>query len=215
MGGSIKVTVRFSEDHIESQMRWTNSLPYHFRTPKLITEPVQHWRDYLDKPSEYREDGENVVVPDGYGLVVIDLVTMTIAHSNGYSGFTSRSAFMDMFDDEDREDLRWFIDNKLANLKLIDIDRRQNSRTTNIVPITNMDEIEPLTRARRRLEDVDPNFGRWDSIEYNITPWTMKRFDEDMRGGLELKAWLVENGFKLDEGVWRKWEASEREAHTR
>lgn len=195
MGGSIKVTVRFAEDRVESQMRWTNTLPYHFRTPKIINDPVQHWRDYLDTPSEYREEGENVVAPDGYGLVVVDFVTMTVAHANGYSGLVDRVPSTAVMDSEDLADLQWFIDNKRARLNMVDIVGQK--AVTTFTPFQSIDEMETLVAARR------PAY--FDMLEYDITPWSVLSFDDDAKGMSGLKGWLINAGFAIDEVAWKSW----------
>lgn len=207
MGGSIKVSVRFSQDHVESQVRWTNALPWLFRGKDFILDPAKHLRAYLDKDTSWREDDENVVLPVSYGLVVIDMVTQTVAHSNGYSSWNSEIAlFDDEIEPDDRAMYEWFIEQKRLKLRTHERFEKKSPSTTTVSLVTSLEEVRSISTAHFRSRDRN----YIDYLDYDLSPWKFVRFPEGYEGTLELKAWLIKNGFKLDDAKWAEWEAQEK-----
>lgn len=207
MGGSIKVSVRFSQDHIESQVRWTNALPWLFRDKEFVTDPAKHLRAYMDKDSEWRRDDENVVLPFDYGLVVVDLVTQTVAHANGYSGFNTEVAlFDDEMSAEDRATYEWFIAEKRLKLRTHERFQPKSEKTTTISLISSLEDVRSTVTAHFRAQDRN----LIDFLDYDLSPWTFTRFTEGYAGTKELKAWLIDKGFTLDEAKWAAWEVEEK-----
>ena len=207
MGGSIKVSVRFSQDHVESQVRWTNALPWLFRGKDFILDPAKHLRAYLDKDTSWREDGENVVLPVSYGLVVIDLVTQTVAHSNGYSSWNSEIAlFDDEIEPDDRAMYEWFIEQKRLKLRTHERFEKKSPSTTTVSLVNSLEEVRNTSTAHFR--DRVRNF--IDYLDYDVSPWKVVRFPEGYTGTLELKAWLLAHDFKLDEAKWAEWDAEQQ-----
>lgn len=206
MGGAVAVSVRFSPDHVESQVRWTNALPWLFRNKEFVTDPAKHLRAYLDEDSPWRRDGENVVLPIDYGLVVVDLVTMTVAHSNGYSGLKSEIAlFDDEMTDEDRAMYEWFIAEKRLTLRTHERAQPKSEKTTTTTLVTSLEEARNTSKAHFRSPRTFIDY-----LDYDLSPWTFTRFPEGYEGTLELKAWLLANDFGLDEAKWSAWEADEK-----
>jgi len=96
MGGSIALTVRFSDGHEWRDATWTNVLPEglwasEFYGPKKSEKHVRQWLSQVDD-NRNRNPGIrslwgdwNLLAPLEYGIVVIDYKTNEFASFNGYS----------------------------------------------------------------------------------------------------------------------------------
>jgi len=89
MGGSVKVVIRFKDGKVKCQTRHTNALPYWFnQNYDFIIEPEKVCKEYISKNKEsgyYVSGATNS--PDGYGIVVIDLLKNEIISCQGYTEF--------------------------------------------------------------------------------------------------------------------------------
>lgn len=89
MGGSVKVVIRFKDGKVKCQTRHTNALPYWFnKRYDFFTEPEKVCKEYISKNKEsgyYSSGATNA--PDGYGIVVIDLLKNEIISCQGYTSF--------------------------------------------------------------------------------------------------------------------------------
>ncbi len=111
MGGTVAVTLR-DVDGTEYRMnRWTNSMSWGICNAKMFVKDRDHINAYLKQWLELKSDweanhyGGNFkyemtdyyfpnpgLVPDGYGLVVVDLMNDTILDMQGYTSFDNIGA---------------------------------------------------------------------------------------------------------------------------
>lgn len=106
MGGTISVTLRKKNGDEYRMSRWTNSMPWGIGNVNMLRGNEEHINKYLNQWFEMKEDYEankdsgnfeyNMtdayfpsagLVPDGYGLVVVDHVNKVILDLQGYTSF--------------------------------------------------------------------------------------------------------------------------------
>lgn len=88
MGGAIKMIVRFADDTVYAETRWTNNFSYYVCHPKTILGDESVMRTYVDVESEWAE-GTGTMEPSEYGVFVVDFKTRTIISANDYSSANS------------------------------------------------------------------------------------------------------------------------------
>jgi hypothetical protein len=111
MGGVVNVAIRFPDGRAVCQERWTNNTPYWFRNAKLFNGNIDHIQEYLDltKGNDFKAGELGAPQPlqnSEYGLIVIDLLTMTFLENNTYSTFNRWSPvnlYSNHSDPSDRE----------------------------------------------------------------------------------------------------------------
>ena len=86
MGGHVNVTVRKKDGTIIPMGAWTNSLSYWLFSPKFIDNPEVVMNEFIEinKTSPYYTE-DAACAPDGYGLVVIDLMKNKILSHQDYT----------------------------------------------------------------------------------------------------------------------------------
>jgi hypothetical protein len=106
MGGTVAVTLRDVDGTEYRMSRWTNSMPWGICNAKMFQKDPQHIANYVKQWLEMKADHEankdtgefefNMtdcyhpspgLCPDGYGLVVVDLMNDVILDMQGYSSF--------------------------------------------------------------------------------------------------------------------------------
>lgn len=117
MGGTIAITVRLPDGTEHRMARWTNALPNFLVNAKFYEKDSHHAQEYVKRGKDMQEDykkhkkdrkfefpmspvygGYTQLAPDGYGLVVVDMVNNKVLHSQGYTDFNYRT-LLDVFGD--------------------------------------------------------------------------------------------------------------------
>lgn len=108
MGGTVAVTLRKADGTEYRMSRWTNSMPWGIANMRMLNGDEDHINAYLDQWLKMRDDYErnkdigkfeydmtdcyfpgNGLVPDGYGLVVVDHINKVILSMQGYCSFNT------------------------------------------------------------------------------------------------------------------------------
>ena len=106
MGGSVAVTLRKPDASEFRMTRWTNSMPWGICNDKMFNADEEHMDEYLEQWLGMKDDWDKNhksgnfefpmtdcyfpgagLVPDGYGLVVVDHVNKVILDMQGYTSF--------------------------------------------------------------------------------------------------------------------------------
>ncbi len=89
MGGQVQLVVRFSDGSIERRSVWTNSTSYWLTNLRLVTEPDEWMRKYVD-PARFEKVPERIgglTAPDGYGLIVVDCKLKKLTEMQSYTSY--------------------------------------------------------------------------------------------------------------------------------
>lgn len=197
MGGSIILAVR-----TPGQLRVVSTytgLISDTATRRFIELDASIWDEWL-------EDGESrPLAPKGYGLFVVDYVTCRVLHMQGYAnpcmpaswGFMTEDPFIPRSPSWPTPDVLWFVEQgrvKITRWRSDDFEDREE------VLISSWEE------GNRYQEGKGPHVYRFD-----LSPWVVERFAEDLEGPLAFRARLEELGFKLDHAAWEPWIQHKRE----
>lgn len=222
MGGSIAMTLRLPDGTEHRMMRWTNIMPWAFTNLEFLREEPTHITAFMSQWHELVADWDaaqaagtepkypmascyaphRLLSPDGYGLVVIDMVNKVILHSQGYSdiGTIFTSSFHDgEFPDPDSNQFRF---KNLWDAGRIRSIKRWSAEGVSVVPVpwaTAEEAVEALNRSRDWIGD----------FIVDMSPYTVERFPEhNTKEAIRLRERVLSLGFLLtqeEEAQWTKW----------
>jgi len=202
MGGQVAVTIREENGTIHKLETSTRNLGWMIDNMKMLNKDPEHIKNIINK-------NVNIwgMIPDMYGIVVIDLMTDHIISCQGYCRFgvmyaTELSKYM-----EDREEplgrLREFFDAKkikacssndtrLPNVKLYMPSERPKTDTF------------PANNFKKFISFLDNHDDRL-FINFDMSPFTVIQFAEDYKKCLQE---IKKLGFTLtpnEQGEWESW----------
>lgn len=222
MGGSIAMTLRLPDGTEHRMMRWTNIMPWAFTNLDLVTENPEHLKAFMSQWHEMVEDWDTaqaagtepkflmtscyapyrLLAPDGYGLVVIDMVNKVILHSQGYSdiGTIFTSSFHDgEFTDPDSNKYRF---KKLWDAGRIKSIKRWSAEGVSVIPV-------PWSTAEEAVEALHSSREWMGDFIVDMSPYTVERFPEhNTKEAIRLRERVLSLGFALtapEEAQWAKW----------
>lgn len=131
MGGSVKVVVRKENGEILAMRRWTNSLSSLLKVTDCYKSTdsdafKEYMKAYDDMKADYAKNKEssdyelnmtslyfdgddyNKVIPEDYGIVIVDHVTKNVISSQGYTGRYSSLFFRHKFKEIDDLEINVF-----------------------------------------------------------------------------------------------------------
>lgn len=234
MGGSIGVTIREKDGKEHRMCRWTNTLPgfihnmgFINKDKKYIEEYLKLWydmrKDWLEnkdnkdlrykseplilvnglmvggskigggEPQKFKYNMTEVygpypyLAPMDYGLMIIDFQNSTILHSQGYCGI---GKFIVSASSHDKEQVDAV--NELYKAK-------------RVISATDLDN-KKVDRVK-----LDPKKGYFYDIRVDLSPFTIKRFNESKEGIMDLKKEIIKSGFKLTKEEEKMWEEYTKE----
>ena len=221
MGGSIGITIREEDGTIHKMCRWTNSMPYFFRSIKFIEKDKEYLKEYLnvwyEMVKEY-EDAQNGIkplpeitmvdvyapfpylAPMDYGLVVVDYMNNKVLHSQGYSSFVSKinesTIYLELKNPEDSQE--W---EQLCNQKKLLLESKyyyELNKHEEINKEVSFEEIKSLVSTKER-DIIGLDF------KIKTEPWEFIRFEEDENGIKNLKLEIEKLGFHFTEKENEMW----------
>ena len=158
-------------------------------------------------------------IPDEYGIVVIDYQTKTVLHSQGYTDFGQ--TYFGNFNHVDEEDiaaLKLLVDNKMVSSVLWTYDNNEKDLAGYYVARKNaIDNAKPFEGTveefiaatswdAKRNASLSSTILADGTIIFNMTPWTVTRYDESKEGLLQLKEKMSELGFIFTDSENNQWD---------
>jgi len=235
MGGTVAVTLRKPDGTEYRMSRWTNSMPWGITNLKLLQHNMTHVDAYLEQWLGMKEDYEKNkdsgefefdmtdcyfpsagLAPDGYGLVVVDMVNNVILDMQGYTSFDSicaASVGLDVPHNMDDEDSSYQCFKALLEAGHVTgmmtrdsfdaaTDKADGNR---YIPVDmTMDEIvAEITGDKRDIFD----------FKIDLKPFTYERFEEyEPTELIRYRKRLRELGFKFTREEKASWDECIREA---
>ncbi len=244
MGGSVAITLRTPDNKVYKMSRWTNIMPYFINNARLFLKQQKHIDDFLYQYNLMKKDWENNkdtgnfdfnmtdvyfpssgLAPEGYGLVVIDMVNDVILSSQGYCSFERVHLFeiknlieRFLYNNTDKttdEAIDYFLNRKEdpeegANVLQVIKELYDNNFIVNVS--------KRSLRGKVKYHDLNEfkdfnSFikytlkGRILEKELNIKGFNVENFEEyNKEDGIKMKERIVELGFKLDKQDLEQWD---------
>ena len=244
MGGTVAITLRTPDNKVYKMSRWTNIMPHFINNARLFLKQQGHIDDFLYQYNLMKEDWEknklsgnfdfnmtdvyfpsSGLAPEGYGLVVVDMVNDIILSSQGYCSFERLHLF----------EVKNLIDRFLHNNKNVSTDeaidyflnkKEDSEEGPNVLQVIkelydNNFIINISERALRgKVKHLDlMKFKDFKSLikyvlkgsilekELNIKGFDVENFEEyNKEDGLKMKNRIKELGFELDEKDLKQWD---------
>lgn len=225
MGGSIAVTLRLPDGTEHRMCRWTNILPWALTNIGMIESKPEHVTAFMKQWLEMKSDWEKsqadgtkpehamtsfyapypFLAPEGYGLVVIDMVNKVILHSQNYTSVGTIFSQCFHGDPEEEKSDPDSDTNRFKALfdagKITEFRQWGRSKPTES-PI-------PKMTAEAAITSYGKSGGRAGDFIVNMSPYKVERFMEhDYKGSIQMKARVEELGFVLspeEEALWNEW----------
>lgn len=223
MGGSIAVTLREPDGTEHRMCRWTNILPWMCLSVGTFKKSRRHIREILKQWEDMGKDWEankdtgkfkyrmtpcyhpfNLLAPDDYGLVVLDMKSNVILTMQNYTGLTTLTVPAHESIDPDRFDQ---VKKLLAAGRIQGWDGFWKSSTE---PITK--PLPPGTTWEQFLELHEKMWGDPDfflrGVLIDTNPFKVEKFRRDEEGIRAFRQRVLDLGFVLtpeDEARWTKW----------
>ena len=248
MGGSLGVTIRFENGSIEPMSRWTNSTPGFINSYSFAVKDEKHLNAYMQQWYDMKKDYDDnhntgnyefnmtpvyadhrLKSPDEYGMLVIDYMSNTILHCQGYTkyGTTAGSHYALMYQDrvnfseeyltETYSDLEELI--KSDRLKIVETNYNKSDSYEVYLEKEKLAEAnatiykgdigsfikycnDAYAKSYRSSEQTNIN------VIYDLSPWKIIRFPESKQGILDLKDKMYDLGFTFsaeEETAWSNY----------
>lgn len=210
MGGRVNVTIRLDEQTVYSAARWTNSMPFWVRDMKFIRGERAHLQEYANVKPGF---GPAPNCPDGYGLVVFDLVHKRLLSMQCYTGFVQIVPSRHEPDEDERKNWNELLAEK--RLKLLTYIRGLDDTRTETEAEEPLEgtydevfgKIEDLRKDLLRREDNGEIKYGHHTLILDIAPWVIEDFEEDPEGAEAMKARMIDLGFVFSEEDKAGWDA--------
>lgn len=216
MGGTITLAVRYDANTLWSSSEgWTNSLPWTVQELAYSADPAESLRTYC---GYYPPDGDKPqCFPNGYGLVVFDLVTKTLLHFQGYSHLVHVTSIFSVDDSRGQgrnQELydhlekihdkgRLYLERTVIRGDEVTIDKLLSTDYPSLVEfIREASDLQYNRFNRSNPEGERHNY----AAAVDISPWTIEEFEESAEGFLAFKARLLELDFNLSPYEHAKWQ---------
>lgn len=192
MGGSIAVAVRFKDGRTVCQERWTNNMPYWLNHSKVFAGDEARLQEYINMTKDNNLDDGELGRPlplknHGYGLVVIDLKTMTFMDNQGYTSFGRRAAVsVAVWNHEDNSDFYEMVDQGKVFL------RHYDAKTIDTLSCVTRDDVTRVLATR--------DYIGYDFI-FDTDPMTMIEFPEFKSKDFQAKLRELEFPMTKKEGL--------------
>jgi hypothetical protein len=257
MGGSVSITLRLADGAEYRMLRSTNIMPFYLTNaqfynedPAFIERFLKGWNEMVFDYEQHKEDGQyefnmtrsytefcHGLVPDEYGLVVVDCVNHVILSSQYYTtigvintvGFRQEVKYQGL-DSEDDSDIKRFCD-LWDDGRVIRVDARpsiyaevrESFRKKDYRDYKNVDWLNGKTSAEV-MEIIDPLTGLWEyTFYFDPRPFVIEDFREGKRlmdsetgeDWSQLHDRVLELGFVLtpeEEVIWAGRISGERDA---
>jgi len=244
MGGTVAITLKTPDNKVYKMSRWTNIMPYFINNARLFLKEQKHIDDFLYQYNLMKKDWENNkasgnfdfnmtdvyfpssgLAPEGYGLVVVDMVNDVTLSSQGYCSFERLHLF----------EVKNLIDRFLHNNKNVSTDEaidyflnRQEDpeEGPNVIQvIKELYDNDFITSVSKRslggkIKHLNlDKFKDFKSLikyvlkgsilekELNIKGFDVENFEEyNKEDGLKMKNRIKELGFELDEKDLKQWD---------
>lgn len=241
MGGSISMTIRMPNGTVHKMLRWTNILPWALTNLSLINKDPAHLTAIMESWLEMRDDYEqnkstgqfklnmtdvyfpdSGLAPDGYGLVVVDLVKNVILTSQGYTwigGIYWRHTFKEFWEGlvnlcEPVKELNVF----LATTKPIDYDD-----ALVFAALAQAGRVKKFSKYDSKLKEfsdtllegvslaelmTSEKFSHGRGFTIDMSPLIVENFEETSAGFTHLKKRILDLGFEIsaeEEETWSEW----------
>lgn len=245
MGGSVGLTIREPNGKEHRMCRWTNILPWAITNIRLVNKDVKHiekildpWYDMREDYMQHKKDGKfrnemtkvyaphHYLAPQGYGLVVVDMVNNKILDHQGYisisnidiisvaSDMSSVSPGLHkiMIGDKQPEKLGkkafYFPDDESRAVRFREffedgkIMEARDSRNGNTI-LLNGKSLEDAIKV------IEGDFERYLYFPVNMSPFEVIRYQEfDPEEAKKMKKDILDLGFRLsneEEAMWDDW----------
>lgn len=217
MGGAIGVMARYADGSIQATDRgWTNPLPNCVRSLALDAADESKVRSYLDH-YEPTATGDRRI-PNEYGFAAFDFVTKTFLHCQGYSQMIAELQFFEALANT-RLGLDQGIRTRMEALheagRLVLIGEQYDEKHIHKKEVLRRSSRDYetldafLTDAYQRVHPHHHNLEYKDRTIYtvisDISPWTVRRFEESPKGFEQLKTALIDLGIVFTEEEDAAW----------
>ena len=239
MGGSVAVTLREPNGTEHRMSRWTNALPWFVNNMKFVTKDPLHIKDYMARWNEMRADWEKNkdtgkfefpmttsyaphtdLAPDGYGLVVLDMMKNEILTCQGYCKFgvihtvsialdSNQSTIRDSLDrEEDREHViakKFFDDGRATVQKFVKAPLQKRGRL--------IDTDIGYDKLMEMVKEHGEEYYKHPDIKLDFSPFKIKEYREDT-GWLKMRTDIEKLGFKItdeEDKMWNEWIKEKKE----
>ncbi len=219
MGGPINILIRWENGETTSFEAWTNPMPYWFSNLKLIENTEAHLKEYVEARERFVPVSKG---PEGYGLVVIDVMTKQILNMQGYTSFASiygtgcqieipydtpkNTKFDQLVFSEGSYILRlkqFFDAGRVSELKRWDSNKECHIN----------ESLESYFGKKVTFDDIYNKISERDNgfhVDFilNMDPWVISSFSENS-GSKDFKQRLVDMNFvftESDDKLWDNWE---------
>ena len=233
MGGTTSVTLRKPSGEEFRMTRWTNSMPYGICNAKMFDADEAHMDEYLEQWLDMKRDYEankdtgnfehNMtdcyfpsagLAPCGYGLTVVDHVTHTIFDMQGYTSFHNMSVAGVGLDINKVGEGKYECSMDVGSSFLRFKDFLEEGRITGIEVINpegnGLVTIPLPTKDLKELVNIIGDYDNktsktWFNFALDISPFTIKRFEESSIGAASMFACLEEAGFEFSDEERKEW----------
>lgn len=201
MGGYLSVVIRTSSGSVEKMSNWTNYLPYFVANDMFFEENNAYIQNYINQM-----DSEGVLVPEGYGLVVLDFMSKSILSCQGYCMLERMS--LASFQLEANKNKK----NKIGTPKADALKRMIEKRMVRVYEdfdSYSSPEIIAITsfiQAQQLIDSSILSFKTWGDFILDPIGWSIIDYKEDWLGYVELKKKLIELNFTFTPSEDRDWE---------
>lgn len=235
MGGSISVVIVKPNGEIFKTLAWTNPLPNFINTIHFINKDLEHIERYTKRIVRARKDIQNpelrkkydsdrieeltqeLLAPEGYGLVVFDLKNNLILSCQGYTSFGDISATLIELTlggsvlTDDGLDAVTRIKEIIEAKKIKDIDMlpemekslksKYNISKKDLINIT-------FPKLTKLLQDArNDRFCLWFDFILNMSPFKIINYEEDKKGCKKMYK-KVKSLYHLsdeEKTMWNNW----------
>ena len=192
--------------------RWTNGLSWWFQVPHFFEGDRKHLQDYIDGKSEsfYHKEGVNdILAPDGYGIVVVDCINKQIISCQGYTSlqtihFSSVALSNTRLSSPD-EDPRCEVSNALLEFNRLGWLRMAQRVKDQYVEVAIPDNVDLIDMCEEAVKD---NLGMFRKMfVVDVPDWTITHLHDDLEGFLKAKT-LIGDLFELtakEEAAWDEY----------
>jgi hypothetical protein len=239
MGGTVAITLRTPDKKVYKMSRWTNIMPHFINNARLFLKQQGHIDDFLYQYNLMKEDWEknkssgnfdfnfpsSGLAPEGYGLVVVDMVNDVILSSQGYCSFERLHLFevqnliqRFLHNDQNKtteEAINYFLNRKE--------DPEEGPNVIQVIKelyynnfITSVSEWSLRGKIKHHSLDEFKDFnsfikyalkGKILEKELNIKGFNVENFEEyDKEDGIKMRDRIIELGFVLDEKDLKQWD---------
>ena len=226
MGGQISV-IKKVNDKAYSYSGWTNSLSNVFQNLDFYENPNNKLlREYLHTSYKMKH-----IVPDSYGIVVIDYDSKTISTINGYSSYLeiyASSLLLESYDSDGEIKMQDFFDKGficMNQTKTKKLSKYEYERESKIVELDEIKKFKSLINVVEWLEgktilngkfnmskrnviiEIDDNTSIYNQlfIHYKKLGWKYNNFSENAEGYIKLFNILQKDGFNFTKEEIKEW----------